>query len=181
MTAHPWFKKMLYALAGQQVVVKGESFIAPDAAVIGSVTLENNTSIWFGTVVRADNEPVWIDENTNIQDGCVIHVDPGYPVNIGANVTVGHKVMLHGCTIGAGSLIGINSVIMNGASIGESCVIGANSLITEGKNIPPRSLVIGSPGKIVRKISDREMQNLLESAQIYVRKIKLYNQKLMEM
>ncbi|MDH3695002.1 MAG: gamma carbonic anhydrase family protein [Gammaproteobacteria bacterium] len=172
---------MLYSLSDQRIVVKGESFIAPDATLIGAITLEKNASIWFGTVIRADNEPVIVGESSNIQDGCVIHVDPGYPATIGANVTVGHKAMLHGCTIGAGSLIGINSVIMNGARIGESCIIGASSLITEGKEIPPRSLVMGSPGKMVRGITDKEADNLLEAAQVYVRKIKLYNDNLREM
>jgi len=171
---------MLYSLSDQRVIVKGEGFIAPDATLIGSVTLENNASIWFGAVIRADNEPVLVGENTNIQDGCVIHVDPGYPATIGANVTVGHKAMLHGCTIGAGSLIGINSVVMNGAHIGESCIIGANSLIIEGKQIPPRSLVMGSPGKIVREITDEEAESLLEAAQVYVRKIKVYKNNLRE-
>ena len=172
---------MLYALADRRIAVKGDAFIAPDATLIGSITLENNASIWFGVVIRADNEPVVIGENSNIQDGCVIHVDPGYPATVGANVTVGHKVMLHGCTVGEGSLIGINSVVMNGARIGESCIIGANSLITEGKTIPPRSLVMGSPGKVVRKLNDSEVANLLEAAQVYVRKINLYNESLSEM
>lgn len=171
---------MLYALADRHVIVKGHSFIAPDAVLIGSVTLENNASIWFGTVIRADNEPVLIGENTNIQDGCVVHVDPGYPATIGADVTVGHKVMLHGCTIGDGSLIGINSVIMNGARIGKSCIIGANSLITEGKEIPPRSLVMGSPGKVIREVNDKEAADLIEAAQVYVRKMVLYNNSLSE-
>ncbi len=172
---------MLYALADQRIAVKGEAFIAPDATLIGSITLENNASIWFGVVIRADNEPVVIGENSNIQDGCVIHVDPGYPATVGANVTVGHKVMLHGCTVGDGSLIGINSVVMNGARVGESCIVGANSLITEGKTIPPRSLVIGSPGKVVRELNDSEVANLLEAAQVYVKKINLYNESLSEM
>lgn len=167
---------MIYKLDGRQLEIQGDDyFIADNATVIGAVTIGNNVSIWFNAVIRGDNEPITIGENTNIQDGVVLHTDEdGIPLNIGSNVTVGHQVMLHGCDIGDNSLIGINSVILDGARIGESCLIGANSLITEGKEIPDRSLVIGSPGKVVRELSDEQVQELLDSATRYVNNFKRY-------
>ena len=142
---------MKYSFEERKVVCKGDYWIAPDAIVIGSVVLENNASVWFGCIVRADNDTVTIGENSQLQDGCVLHVDPGFPITIGRNVSVGHMAMLHGCTIGDGSLIGIKSVILNGAKVGRNCLIGANSLITEGKEIPDGSMVMGAPGKVVRE------------------------------
>jgi carbonic anhydrase/acetyltransferase-like protein (isoleucine patch superfamily) len=134
----------------------GEYWIAPNASVIGNVILKKNASIWFGAVLRGDNEPIVVGENSNVQDGSVLHTDLGEPLTIGANVTVGHMVMLHGCSIGDGSLIGIGSIILNGAKIGRNCIIGASSLITEGKEIPDNSLVMGSPGKVVRTLTDAQ-------------------------
>lgn len=151
--------------------LRGEMhFVAPSADVIGSVILENNVSIWFGAVLRGDNEPIHIGTNSNIQDGSVLHTDMGSPLTVGANVTVGHQAMLHGCTIGDGSLIGIKSVILNHAVIGKNCLIGANALITEGKVIPDNSLVIGSPGKVLRTLSAEEIAAMHANTSSYVAK-----------
>ena len=143
-------------------------FIADNAAVIGSVTLESHTSVWFGAVLRGDNEPLHIGANSNIQDGAVLHTDMGAPLTIAANVTVGHQAMLHGCSVGEGSLIGIKAVILNHAVIGKNCLIGANALVTEGKVIPDNSLVIGSPGKVVRTLSKEEIAAMHANTAHYV-------------
>ena len=145
-----------------------EYWIAPNASVIGNVVLKKNASIWFGAVLRGDNDPIVIGENSNIQDNCVLHTDLGQPLIIGANVTVGHMVMLHGGTIGDGSLIGIGSIVLNGARIGRGCLIGAGSLITEGKEIPDGSMVMGSPGKVVRALSPEQAADLAAGALHYV-------------
>ncbi|MDA9604316.1 gamma carbonic anhydrase family protein [Candidatus Pelagibacter sp.] len=142
----------------------GENWSAPNAAIIGDVTLEKNTSIWFNVTLRGDVENIYVGEGSNVQDGSVLHTDPGYPLKIGKNVTVGHLVMLHGCTIEDNSLIGIGTVILNGAKIGKNCIIGANALVTENKVIPDNSLVMGSPGKIVRQISTEEIKLITENA-----------------
>jgi carbonic anhydrase/acetyltransferase-like protein (isoleucine patch superfamily) len=165
---------MKYAFEDRRVICKGDYWIAPDAIVIGSVVLENNASVWFGCVIRADNDTITIGENSQLQDGCVLHVDPGFPITIGRNVSVGHMAMLHGCTIGDGSLIGIKSVILNGARIGKNCLIGANSLIAEGKEIPDGSLVIGSPGRVVRQLSAEEIQRINRASEHYVEKFRRY-------
>lgn len=165
---------MIYRLGDREPVMEGEYFIADSADVIGTVILKNNASIWFNCVVRGDNDPIVIGENSNIQDGSVLHTDVGVPLTIGANVTVGHKVMLHGCSIGDNSLIGINSVILNGAQIGRYCIIGANALIPEGKVIPDYSLVMGSPGKVVREVSEMQQRMLEASALHYVENFKRY-------
>jgi len=145
---------MIYQLGDDTVDIQAEDFfVADNATVLGLVRLENNVSIWFNAVIRGDNALISIGENSNIQDGAVLHTDPGMPLTIGKNVTVGHKVMLHGCTIGDYSLIGINSVILNGAKVGKNCLIGANSLITAGKEIPDGSLVMGSPAKIIMPLT----------------------------
>ena len=132
-----------------------EYWIAPNAAVMGNVILKKNASVWFGATIRGDNDPIIIGENSNVQDGSVLHTDSGSPLTIGANVTVGHMVMLHGCSIGDNSLVGIGSIILNGAKIGKNCLIGANVLITEGKEIPDNSLVMGAPGKVGEDINQR--------------------------
>ncbi len=165
---------MQYSLKDQRVKTLGDYFIAPNAAVIGSVILGNNVSVWFNSVIRGDNDTITIGDNSQVQDGCIIHSDPGYPVTIGNGVSVGHMSMLHGCTIEDGVLVGINSVILNGAHIGKNTLIGANSLIAEGKEIPEGVLVIGSPGRVVRKLTDEEISFLNESAKIYVKKMKRY-------
>ena len=170
---------MLYSLGDARVEITGDDyFVAYNATVVGSVRLENNASVWFNAVIRGDNELITIGENSNIQDGSVLHTDPGVPLTIGKNVTVGHKVMLHGCVIGDNSLIGINSVILNGARIGKNCLIGANSLVTEGKEIPDGSLVMGSPAKVVKQLSPEQQQGLLQSAETYVANFKRFKQEM---
>ena len=149
-------------------------YIAPDATLLGSVILEEDASVWFNVVIRADNDRIHIGTGSNVQDGSVLHVDPGYPLTLGTRVSVGHKVMLHGCTVGDGSLIGINSVVLNGARIGRGCLIGANSLIAEGKEIPDGVLVLGSPGRVVRALSADERANLLRIADGYVERARRF-------
>ena len=156
-----------YSLGDRQPSLGREVWIAPNATVIGDVRLGDNASIWWNVVLRADNDTITIGAGSNIQDGSVLHVDAGVPLTLGANVTVGHLVMLHGCTVGEESLIGIKSVILNRAVIGRHCIIGANSLIPEGKVIPERSLVLGSPGKVVRELTDQEVSGLLQAAKAY--------------
>ena len=151
-----------------------EYWIAPTAAVMGRVILRRNASVWWGATLRGDNDPIEIGENSNIQDGSVLHTDTGSPLTIGANVTVGHMVMLHGCTIGDNTLVGIGSIILNGARIGKNCLIGANCLITEGKEIPDNSLVMGAPGKVVREISEDQAKALAGGAMHYVENWKRY-------
>jgi len=163
-----------YSFEDRRVVCKGDYWIAPDAIVIGSVVLEPNASVWFGCIVRADNDTITIGENSQLQDGCVVHTDKGFPLVIGKNVSVGHMAMLHGCTIGDGSLIGIKAVLLNGSKIGRNCLIGANSLIAEGKEIPDGSLVMGSPGKIVRQLSEAEIKRINSASEHYAAKFKRY-------
>ncbi len=165
---------MKYSLAERKVVTKGDYWIAPNASVIGTVVLENNASVWFNVVIRGDNEVITIGENSQVQDGAVLHADPGFPCTLGKNVSVGHLAMVHGCTIGDGSLIGIQSVILNGAVIGKNCLIGANALIAEGKVIPEGSLVMGSPGKVVRQLTAEEIARINRTADNYVKRSKRY-------
>ena len=170
----------IYSLGNRQPVLGHEAWVAPNATVIGDVRLGDNASIWWNAVARGDNDTITIGAGSNIQDGSVLHVDAGVPLSIGDNVTVGHQVMLHGCTIGDESLIGIKSVILNKAVIGRHCIIGANSLIPEGKVIPERSLVMGSPGKVVRQLSDEEVARLLLAAQGYVENARRYRAGLLQ-
>lgn len=165
-----------YALDGisPELPGVGRYWIAPDAAVIGRVKLENQASVWFGAVIRGDNESILIGENSNVQDGCVLHTDKGSPLAIGRNCTIGHKAMLHGCTIGDNSLIGMGATILNNAVIGRNCLIGANALVAEGKIIPDNSLVIGMPGKVVRELDAETIANLPKSAAGYVRNWKRF-------
>ena len=165
---------MIYKLGEQEPKYNGSNFIAPNAAVIGNVELKKNASVWFDVVIRGDNDPINVGENSNIQDGSVLHTDLGAPLSIGSNVTVGHKVMLHGCTIRDNSLIGINSTILNHAVIGKNSMVGANSLITEGKEFPENSLIMGSPAKVVRKLSDKEVTMIKLSAKHYVENAKRF-------
>jgi len=166
---------MKYALGDNLVKTHPDgNWIAPNAAVIGRVIMGKDASVWFNATLRADNEPITLGECSNVQDGCVLHTDPGFPLTLGPNVTVGHMVMLHGCTIGAGSLIGIGSVILNGAEIGENCLIGAGSLIPEGKKIPPSSLVMGQPGKVKRQLDEEGIQGIGQAAKHYMLKSRKY-------
>lgn len=169
---------MIYSLGERTVEIRGEYFVADNATLIGSVVLENNASVWFNVLVRADNDVITIGENSNVQDGCILHTDPGIELKIGKDVTVGHMAMLHGCTIGDGSLIGIKSVILNHAVIGKNCLIGANTLITEGQEIPDGSLVMGSPGKIIRQLSENHLAKLRRGAAVYVDNARRYRETL---
>lgn len=170
----------VYSVGGRIPQLPASSWVAPNATVIGSVTLGENSSIWWNSVLRGDNENIVIGAHSNIQDGSVLHTDPGIPLTLGDHVTVGHMVMLHGCTVGDGSLIGIKSVIMNRAVIGKECLIGANTLIPEGKVIPDRSLVVGSPGRILRTLTDEEVERLRGTAAHYVENAQMYRDSLTE-
>lgn len=171
---------MKYRLGDARVEAHSESWIAPTAAVIGKVRLDKGASVWFGAVLRGDNELIHIGENSNVQDGTVMHTDLGFPLTLGKGVTVGHNVMMHGCTVDDYSLIGINAVILNGAKIGKYCIIGANSLIPEGKVIPDGSLVMGSPGKVVRELTEQQRKMLEGSAAHYVHNAQRYVRDLAE-
>ncbi len=160
---------MRYALDGIRIETEEDNYwIAPTAVVIGRVILKKNASVWWNAVLRGDNEPITIGENSNIQDNCVLHTDPGFPLTLGANVTVGHLVMMHGCTIGDGCLIGISSVILNGVRIGRNCIIGAKALIPEGKVIPDNSLVLGAPAKVVKTVTPEQAAKAAYGAAHYV-------------
>ena len=169
----------VYTLGERKVVIHGEEcFVAGNATVIGSVVLHQQASVWFNAVVRGDSEIITIGERTNIQDAAVLHADPGFPLTLGKNVSVGHQAMLHGCTVGDGSLVGIGAIILNGAVIGRGCIIGAGAVIPEGKNYPDGVLVLGAPGKVMRELKPEERAGLLENADIYIRRSKLYREKL---
>jgi carbonic anhydrase/acetyltransferase-like protein (isoleucine patch superfamily) len=165
---------MRYALGAVRMTADDAFWIAPTAAVIGNVKLARNASVWWQAVLRGDNDPIVVGENSNVQDGCVLHADPGFPLTIGKDVTVGHLAMLHGCTIGDNCLIGIGAVILNGAVIGRNCLIGAKALIPEGKEIPDNSLVMGAPGKVVRQLEARHIERIREAAEHYVRNWQRY-------
>lgn len=157
----------LYELDGQRPEIADDTWVAPDANLIGKVVLEEAASVWFGSTLRGDNEEIRIGAGTNVQENTVMHTDMGYPLVIGAGCTIGHKALLHGCTIGENSLIGMGAVVLNGAKIGKNCLIGANALITEGKEIPDGSLVMGAPGKVVRDLDEKAIEGLRWSAKHY--------------
>ncbi len=165
---------MLYKLGKDKPIVDGDFYVAENATVLGKVKLCKDSSVWFGATLRGDTELITIGERSNVQDGSVLHTDIGFPLDIGKNVTIGHKVMLHGCTIGDGSLIGINAVVLNGAKIGKGCLIGANALVTEGMEIPDGSLVMGSPGKIKGELNEDQKMGLIMSAHHYVENSKRF-------
>jgi len=150
------------------------AWVADSAQVIGNVELAEGASIWFGAILRGDNETLHIGKNSNVQDGSMLHADPGFPLTLGENVTVGHQVMLHGCTVGDGSLIGIKSVVLNGAKIGKNCLVGAGSLITEGKEFPDGSMIMGAPAKVVRPLTPEQIAGLSRAATHYVDNAKRY-------
>lgn len=158
---------MIYALDGIAPTIDPSAWVADEATLIGKVVIEAEASIWFGAVIRGDNEEIRVGAGTNVQENCVLHTDMGYPLTIGANCTIGHKAMLHGCTIGDGTLIGMGATVLNGAKIGSECLIGACALVTEGKEIPDGSLVMGAPGKIVRQLDATARARLLASAAGY--------------
>ena len=171
---------MNYALGEHRVQAHEESWIAPTAVAIGKVIVEKNASIWWHSVIRGDNEPITIGENSQVQDGCVLHTDEGYPCTLGKNVSIGHMCMLHGCVIGDETLIAIGAVVLTGAKIGKRCIIGANSLIPEHREIPDNSLVFGSPGKVIRQVEDRHIQLIHETVDHYVNRWKRYVRELRE-
>ncbi len=152
----------------------GEAFIAPSADVIGKVEVGRKVSIWFGAVLRGDYEFIRIGNGTNIQDNSVVHTDWGCPTTVGENVVVGHKVILHGCTIGNRVLVGMGAIVMNGAEVGDECIIGAGAVVPEGKKIPPRSLVLGVPGKVVKEVSDEQVADIIRNAEDYQKAIPRY-------
>ncbi|WP_374643716.1 gamma carbonic anhydrase family protein [Tabrizicola sp.] len=158
---------MIYALDGIAPEIDSSAWVAADANLIGKVVLEAEVSVWFGVTIRGDNEEIRVGRGSNVQENCVLHTDLGYPLVIGADCTIGHKAMLHGCTIGEGSLIGMGATILNGARIGKGCLIGAGALVTEGKEIPDGSLVMGAPGKVVRMLDEAARGRLLLSASSY--------------
>jgi carbonic anhydrase/acetyltransferase-like protein (isoleucine patch superfamily) len=158
---------MIYALDEHRPRIHADTWIAPDANLIGKVVIEAGASVWFGATLRGDNEEILLGAGSNVQENCVLHTDMGYPLVIGANCTIGHKAMLHGCTIGDGSLVGMGATLLNGCKIGRGCLIGAGALVTEGKEIPDGSLVMGAPGKIVRTLDDEARARLLKSAEGY--------------
>jgi carbonic anhydrase/acetyltransferase-like protein (isoleucine patch superfamily) len=164
----------VYAIGNKRPQLADPVWIAPNATVIGDVRLGRNVSIWWNAVLRGDNDPISIGDNTNIQDGSVLHTDIGVPMNIGAGVTVGHMVMLHGCTVGDGSLIGIGAIVLNNAVIGRECLIGAGSLIPERKQIPDRSLVVGTPGRVVAELSDADVAAIRAGNHHYIEHMQHY-------
>jgi carbonic anhydrase/acetyltransferase-like protein (isoleucine patch superfamily) len=159
----------LYALGAVEPTLPNtrDFWIAPDANLIGNVVIHPAASVWFGATLRGDNEVIEVGQGSNVQENCVLHTDMGYPLIIGANCTIGHKAMLHGCTIGDGSLVGMGATILNGAKIGKGCLIGAGALVTEGKVIADGSMVLGAPGKVVRQIDEETKAGLLKSASMY--------------
>jgi len=166
---------VIYTLDEHEPVFEGEHhFVAPNATLIGRVRLKANSSVWFNAVLRGDNDWITVGENSNIQDGSVLHTDPGIELIVGNDVTVGHQVMLHGCIVGDGSLIGIGSTVLNHARIGRHCVVGAHSLITEGKEFPDGVLILGSPAKVIRELNQDELSMLTLSAQVYVKNSQRY-------
>ena len=170
---------MIKALGDRAPVLEGSGhFIADNATVIGSVRLKDQSSIWFNCVLRGDNDWLEVGERSNVQDGCILHTDPGIPLIIGNGVTVGHRVMLHGCQVGNNSLIGIGSTLLNGSVLGKNCIVGAHSLITEGKEFPDGSLILGSPARVARELSDEEIARIGWSADIYVENAKRFNEQL---
>lgn len=166
----------LYALGEKTPQTPGEDrhWIAPDAHVIGQVELGEDVGIWFGAVLRGDNEPILVGARTNIQEGVMVHVDPGFPVTIGEGCTIGHHAIIHGCTIGDNSLVGMGATILNGAKIGRNCLVGANALVTEGKAFPDNSLIVGSPAKAIRTLDENAAAGLRKSAESYVRNWKRF-------
>ncbi len=170
----------IYALGEHRPQIHADTWVAPDANLIGKVVLEEGASVWFGVTIRADHEEIRIGRGSNVQENVVMHIDAGYPLTIGENCTIGHKVMLHGCTIGENSLIGMGATILNGAKIGKNCLIGAGALITENKEIPDNSLVMGAPGKVVREVDAALVAKLTASAVHYQENMRRFKAELKE-
>jgi len=168
----------IYQLGDDAPQIDASAYVADSATLIGKVTLEANASVWSGVTIRGDNERITIGENSNVQEGTVMHTDMGFPMTIGKNVTIGHQAMLHGCTIGDGSLVGIQAVILNGARIGKGCLVGAGALVTEGKEFPDHSLIIGTPAKAIRTLGPDDIANLEGAAASYVARGRLFKTQL---
>ena len=166
---------MIYDFENKSLKSEGKNWIASNAIIIGDIVIKNEASVWFNVVLRGDIEKIVLGEGSNIQDGSVLHTDPGFPLTIGKGVTIGHMVMLHGCTIGNDTLVGIGSTILNNAKIGSNCIIGANTLITENKIIPDKSVVMGSPGKVIREVTNEEINHIKKNAKEYVESWKKYS------
>ena len=164
----------IYELDGKSPTLGKNAWVADSAQVIGKVTLEDDVSVWFGTIIRGDSEHIRIGRNSNVQDASVLHADEGIPLTLGENVSVGHKVMLHGCTVGDGSLIGIGAVVLNHAKIGKNCLVGAGALVTEGKEFPDGSMILGSPAKAVKQLSPEQIEGLKRIAKHYVENAERY-------
>ena len=164
----------LYQLDEHRPQIHDSAFVAAEATLIGKVVLKDGASVWPGAVIRGDNETITVGAGSNVQEGAVLHTDPGFPLDVGEHVTIGHQAMLHGCTIGDGALIGIQAVVLNGAVIGRDCLVGAGALVTEGKVFPERSLIIGSPAKAVRTLSDDDVAKLRHNAQVYTERAAHY-------
>ena len=173
----------IYSLGNTKPVFpdSGNYWAAPDAQIMGRIVLRENSSVWFGAVLRGDNELITIGENSNVQDGAVLHTDIGFPLTLGANVTVGHQAMLHGCTVSDNSLIGIGATVLNGAKIGRNCLIGAHALVGEGKEIPDNSMVLGTPGRVVRELDKENETMMVMSASMYVENWKRFKETLKEL
>ncbi|MFZ6753269.1 gamma carbonic anhydrase family protein [Undibacterium sp. Dicai25W] len=168
----------IYQLGEIAPDIDASAYITDTAKIIGKVKIEAKASIWFDATIRGDNELITISENSNVQEGCILHTDPGYPLVVGKNVTIGHQAMLHGCTIGEGSLIGIQAVILNGAKIGKNCLVGAGALVTEGKEFPDNSLIIGSPAKAVRELTEQDIRGMHRNTDNYAMRGQLYKTEL---
>jgi len=170
----------IYELDGQAPEFPGADryYVAESAAVIGRVRLKTDASVWFGAVLRGDNEWIEIGERSQIQDNCVLHTDPGFPLTIGSNCVIGHLVMLHGCTIGDNSLVGMNAVMLNGSKIGNNCLVGAGAVVTEGKSFPDNSLIVGAPARVVRTLDEKAIEMIRGGADVYVRRSKEYRKAL---
>jgi carbonic anhydrase/acetyltransferase-like protein (isoleucine patch superfamily) len=164
----------IYRLGELLPEIDPEAWVAPDANVIGRVVLGKGASVWFGATLRGDNEPIAVGAGSNVQDSCVFHTDPGYPLTVGRDCTIGHKAILHGCMIGDETLIGMGAIVQNGARIGNNCLIGAGALVTEGKEIPDGSLVVGAPGKVIRQLDERALAGIRTAAQVYRERARTY-------
>ncbi|MFZ4529242.1 MAG: gamma carbonic anhydrase family protein [Undibacterium curvum] len=168
----------IYQLGDQTPDIDASAYITDTAKIIGKVKIDAKASIWFDVTLRGDNELIHIGENSNVQEGCILHTDPGYPLTVASNVTIGHQAMLHGCTIGEGSLIGIQAVVLNGAKIGKNCLVGAGALVTEGKEFPDNSLIIGSPAKAVRQLTEQDIAGMQRNTANYAQRGQLYKTEL---
>jgi len=164
----------IYQLGDDIPIIPASAYVSPEATLIGKIILGENASVWPGVVIRGDNDSITIGNRSNVQDGAVMHTDPGFPLTVGDNVTIGHQAMLHGCSVGDGALVGIQAVVMNGSVIGKNCLVGAGALVPEGKTYGERKLIVGSPAKVIRELSDEDIEKMHRAAAGYVRRKELY-------